>query len=137
MKKDVIWRIVGLLAIAITFVPAYYAKDMVGDCIDPIRWKTPHTHPEMIFNLMWIIGAFPLILFSVRHGLFLNTEKGLPSWPRAFACALFCLLPAATMYADDLIFGCPYAIEVQHYVLTCVVTTALCSLILYIYSRKK
>lgn len=135
--KDFLFRMLGILAFGVTFVPVYYAENMVGECIDPIQWETIHSHPEMPQALLWIACAFPFLLMGLKHGLLFNTEKGLPSWKKAFAGAMFWLIPAIAAYASILGTGCPYAIKLQYYLLAAAFILAIGSFALYLYTVRK
>lgn len=134
---DFLCRIVGLSAFAVTFVPTYYAEDMVCNCLDPAQWEIAHTHPEMLYALGWIIGAFPFLLLGIKHGLFFSIENGAISWGKAFSGAIFWLIPATTAYASILEAGCPYAVTLQNYLLITVLVLTLGSFALYLLTFRK
>ena len=135
--KNFIFRMLGILAFGATFVPAYYTDKMIGDCIDPEYWTTAHTHPQMLYALLWFAGAYPLLLLGIKHGLFVDTEKGAPSWLKSSAWAMFWVTPALFSYADDLRFGCPYTADLQIYILWSADVLILISLILIVYVNRK
>ena len=128
---DFIFRVIGIMALAVSLIPAYCAESMVGECIAPYQWEHPHSHPEMIHALIWMAGAFPFLLLGIKHGLFCNIEKGHPSLLKSFAFALFWILPAITLYANELAVGCPYATELQDNLLWAAFIIAICSLCIY------
>ncbi|MEE6207800.1 MAG: hypothetical protein VZR95_07095 [Alphaproteobacteria bacterium] len=131
---DFLCRIVGLSAFAVTFVPTYYAEDMVWNCLDPAQWEIVHTHPEMLYALGWIIGAFPFLLLGIKHGLFFSLKNGAISWGKASSGAIFWLVPATTAYASILGAGCPFAVTLQNYLLITVLVLTLGSFALYLHA---
>ncbi|MBO6282066.1 MAG: hypothetical protein J6N49_06015 [Alphaproteobacteria bacterium] len=126
--KNLIFQVIGILGFAVTFVPAYFGEELLGDCIDPIEWEIAHTHPEMLTYLLCFIGAFPCILLGVKHGLL--ADKEMPSWPKSIAWTMFWVTPGLVAYADTLSIGCPYSVDLQNYLLRAAFILMLSSLLL-------